>query len=174
MKNKLLDYQYLLYLVVFFIGSYFLVVNNNAVELDYDELLKNANNILLQEPVGITYADDDFAAFVPRGYDIEEIDNGLYLDNGKMFITIYSGLGVSSSNEIINSLNPSFEKVAEVNPSVPNGGNYIGLWEYPIEGHDDYLQLVIVNEDSFIASVFEDNEASASVFESSYVFNSIK
>ncbi len=171
MKKYIIDNQYIIYLFLVILASLVFSFREGSVNLDYDELLYYSNNILLQEPVGVSYASDDMAIYLPRGFEIKQVDNGFVLTNRDASMTIYNGIGVSVNNELISSLNPNYTKLSEVTPTNNNDNNYIGLWEY---SQDGYLQLVIIHEDTFISSVFKESQAEKYISESSYVFHSLK
>ncbi len=175
MLSKLRSYQYIFYVFIFLIIVIFLLSKNYNRDVNYDDVLSKTNNILMQEPVGVNYSNDASGIYIPNGFDLQEIENGFYLENRESAISIYTGLGVDQANNIVTSLNPDLNLEAEINPTDTNGNYYLGLWDYNMENSsEEYLELVILKKDFLLASVFPKSKASIYSSESGYIFNSIK
>lgn len=175
MLKKIYRYQYIVYLFLFLVTIITLMSKHYTAEVDYSTVLKNANNILLQEPIGINYANDRSGINIPSGYDIQDIDNGFYLFNREAAISVYTGLAVDNANELETALNTDLEMLSKIQPSGSNGEYYLALWDYEMENSaDEYLELVILKDDYFLSSIFPESKVQKYTSDSAYIFNSLR
>lgn len=174
MMKNINNYFFVFYSLLF-IGLVFLFVfTNSNSTIDIEQSVFKAYNVLQEPKRGVNYVADQRALYVPDGYEITTVENGVLIESPSIKYSIFYGQGLKENNELLGTLNSQLPLLYEMTPTISNNNTYIGVWEYDVIKDDKYLEAVIVNDDSFIAGVFPTISISKSMEEMAYIFNSIE
>lgn len=172
--KKIKEYRYVIYAFLILALVFYLDNLNSAVEVDIENSVDLTYDILQEPPLDINHTIDGYGLYIPTSFSVNYVDNGVILENDEVKYSLYFGVDTSKNTEILANMNPDLPSIYQMYPNTFNYNTYIGVWEYtPIET-TDYIEVVIVNNDSFIAGVMPKSESEKYMTEMAYIFNSIK
>ena len=174
-KLKVRNFIYFLLLILFFLVLV-LIQSYKSSEVNYLNVFENSQNILSKTAMVANTKYGDNLYFRPNEYIVKNEKNHIMLEHRDSIFTIYFGKNSSISEEYLASINPHQDILfsRQMKEEGTDNIKYFYIWDYTYKDFDEYVQVMIGENDRNIVGIVPLDEVEKYTNEMSYIYNSIK